>query len=118
MSKRINDRELFELRNFIPIHRLIKEKLKIPSKEREGFFRFLCPICNEFNTAVNPKTNLGRCFRCSVNFNPIDMVMIVKKIRFIKSIAYLKSLMPELSDGSISKSQKFSKTFKNITRDK
>ncbi|MEK6621873.1 MAG: hypothetical protein AABZ13_05275 [Planctomycetota bacterium] len=29
------------------------------SKHFEGYFRFLCPLCSEFHTATNPKTNLA-----------------------------------------------------------
>jgi hypothetical protein len=57
--KRFTQNELFELRNHIPINALIKERLKMPSKISEGQFRFLCPLCGEFQTATNPKTNLG-----------------------------------------------------------
>ena len=47
---------------------LIRDHLQIPFKIRDGYFRFLCPLCNEFQTAVNPATNLARCFRCEKNF--------------------------------------------------
>jgi len=67
MGKCFSSQELYKLRNLIPIDVLIKKELAIPSKISEGFFRFLCPLCNEFQTAVNPKTNLGRCFRCEKN---------------------------------------------------
>jgi hypothetical protein len=46
----------------------------------KGCFRFLCPLCNGFDTAVNPKTNLARCFRCEKNFNTIDLVMFLQSI--------------------------------------
>jgi len=72
MKNRFSPRELFELRNNIPVDMLIRDYLQIPSKIRDGFFRFLCPMCNEFQTAVNPSTNLARCFRCEKNFNAID----------------------------------------------
>jgi len=70
--KRFTQNELFELRNHIPISALIADRLNIPSKIREGQFRFLCPLCGEFQTATNPTTNLARCFRCEKNFNTID----------------------------------------------
>jgi len=72
MKKRFSSRELFDLRNNIPVDMLIRDQLQIPSKIRDGFFRFLCPVCNEFQTAVNPNTNLARCFRCEKNFNTIS----------------------------------------------
>ena len=71
MKKRFSSQELYELRNHIPVDALIRE-LGIPSKIRDGYFRFLCPLCNEFQTAVKPETNLARCFRCEKNFNTID----------------------------------------------
>ena len=82
---------LFALRNHIPIYRLI-EAMGIPSKSQEGCYRFQCPVCNEFNTGINPKTNLARCFSCKKNYNTIDLVMAVKALRFIDSVAYLETL--------------------------
>ena len=84
-SKRI----LTRMRNDIPISTVIADILEIPSKTTEGYFRFLCPLCNEFNTATNPKTNLARCFGCRRNFNPIDMVMVVKRMNFKEAVEYL-----------------------------
>lgn len=81
--------ELFILRNHIPIDSLIKE-LGIPSKMIEGYFRFCCPVCHEFNTGVNPKTNLARCFDCRKNYNTIDLVMLVKESNFIQSVNFLQ----------------------------
>jgi len=98
MKQRFTADELFMLRNLIPINMLIEKRLKIPSKISEGYFRFLCPICNEFQTATNPKTNLARCFRCEKNFNPIDMVMLAKGVGFIESVSYLKKLLPDNPD--------------------
>src|SRR3989339_374272 len=89
MRKRFSDQELYELRNFIPINKLI-EHLMIPSKISEGYFRFLCPSCHEFQTAVNPKTNLARCFNCERNFNTIDITRIVRNPDFIESVKFLK----------------------------
>ncbi len=91
MSRRFSSQELFALRNYIPIDTLIETELRVPSKVSEGFFRFLCPLCYEFQTATNPKTNLARCFRCEKNFNTIDMVMICRKMNFVESVKYLKS---------------------------
>ena len=93
MKKRFSSQELFELRNAIPVDMLIKERLQIPSKVSDGVFRFLCPICNEFQTSVNPATNLARCFRCEKNFNTIDMVMSVRRIGFKESVLFLKQML-------------------------
>jgi len=81
--------ELFILRNHLPVGSLIKE-LGIPSKMIEGYFRFCCPVCHEFNTGVNPKTNLARCFDCRKNYNTIDLVMLVKGSNFIQSVKFLQ----------------------------
>ena len=93
MKQRFNADMLRQLRNDIPIHRLIGDGLGIPCKVREGYFRFLCPLCSDFNTATNPKTNLARCFRCQRNFNPIDIVMFEKRINFVDAVEYLSGIM-------------------------
>lgn len=85
-------KELYELRNKIPITVVIADVLNMPSKMIDGYFRFLCPLCSEFMTATNPKTNLARCFRCQRNFNPIDMIMIVKKYTFKEAVEYLQDI--------------------------
>jgi len=63
------------IRNQIPINRVISIIFKLPCKHSDGYFRFLCPLCNEFNTATKEQTNLARCFLCQKNFNPIDLYM-------------------------------------------
>jgi len=82
--------ELHILRNDIPIDALIEKPLCIPSRVAEGHFRFLCPLCKDFSTAVNPETNLARCFRCEKNFNTIDLVMIIRKFDFVESVRFLQ----------------------------
>ena len=103
MKKRFTANELFSLRNLIPIDVLIGKKLMIPSKFSEGFFRFLCPLCNEFQTATNPKTNLARCFRYERNFNTIDIVMICRKVNFVQSVKYLKGYQKTISNNKSTK---------------
>ena len=93
MGKYFSSKELYELRNSIPIAVLIETELGIPAKISEGVFRFLCPLCNEFQTGVNPKTNLSRCFRCEKNFNTIDLVMICRSIGFVESVKYLQTML-------------------------
>jgi len=95
MKKRFSSDELFELRNFIPINMVIAEVLTIPSKIADGHFRFLCPKCNEFQTATNASTNLARCFCCKSNFNAIDLVMVVKKSGFVDSVTFLKDILSQ-----------------------
>lgn len=86
---RISDTRLRYLRNKVEINRII-DQLGLPNKYRDKFLRFLCPVCNEFNTATNPKTNLGRCFRCEKNFNPIDLVMLVRRCGFRDAVETLE----------------------------
>ncbi len=92
-AKRYSNEMLRRLRNDIPIAVLIADVLHLPSKISEGRFRFLCPVCSEFLTATNPKTNLARCFNCKKNFNPIDMVMQIKHFSFKEAVEYLDSLI-------------------------
>ncbi len=92
MKNQFSSKELFELRNNIPVDVLIRDHLEVPSKIRDGCFRFLCPECNEFQTAVNTATNLARCFRCEKNFNTIDLVMKIKGYRFKQSVLFLKKI--------------------------
>ena len=84
---------LQRLRNRIDITQLIKA-LDIPWKTSDGYLRFLCPLCSEFLTACHPKTNLARCFRCKQNFNPIDMVIVVKGISFREAVEFLQGIEP------------------------
>lgn len=93
MTQRYSKAVLRKLRNDIPIDRVIADILNQPNKVSEGYFRFLCPVCSEFMTAVNPKTNLARCFSCQKNFNPIDMVMAVKTYGFIQAADYLMGII-------------------------
>jgi hypothetical protein len=89
MGRRFSDRKLFEVRNHIPIRSVIERLLDIPSKTVEGVFRFLCPQCGEYETSIKPQTNLARCFRCEKNFNPIDMVMAVRRTEFVETVDLL-----------------------------
>jgi DNA primase len=84
---------LRRLRNEIPIDGLIR-LLDWPHKQRDGRFVFLCPICREFLTAVKRETNLGRCFPCKRNFNPIDFRMLVEREDFIQAVEFLTPLLP------------------------
>jgi hypothetical protein len=79
---------LLKVRNTIPIKWLIFEKLKLDAHFNK-VWRFKCPVCKEFNTAIKKETNLSRCFTCQRNFNPIDIVIYTKKSEFIESIEYL-----------------------------
>ena len=65
---------LKRLRNQVNIDRVI-DLLMLDTRQGNNLRRFRCPLCDRFHTATNPKTNLGRCFECQKNFNPIDLVV-------------------------------------------
>jgi len=92
---------LFKLRNLIPIDLLIVDVLKIPHKHSDGYLRFLCPICSEFNSAINPKTNLARCFRCKRNFNPIDLVIAESDLSFTDAVDSLIPLLAKYHENPV-----------------
>ena len=87
---------LRELRNRIEMIPLIAEALELLYKTHDGRFRFMCPLCHDFDTAVNPATNLARCFRCQRNFNPIDIVMTVKRYSFMQAVHYLDPFLNQI----------------------
>jgi len=86
---------LRRLRNEIPVATLIAEVLQLEHRHSEGHFRFLCPLCQSFHTAVKNATNLARCFDCRKNFNPIDLVLTVKHCDFLHAVAFLDPLLPD-----------------------
>jgi DNA primase len=90
---RICKQELYRLRNEIRIDRLIADLLSMPSKTIDGRFRFCCPLCNAYDTAVKPETNLARCFSCKKNFNTIDLTMLIKKLDFVDSVSFLRQCL-------------------------
>lgn len=92
MSRKYSKELLRKLRNKIPIAHVICDVLHVPCKVSEGYLRFLCPYCGEFNTTTNPKTNLARCFRCKANFNAIDFVMAEKRLNFTQAVEFLLDL--------------------------
>ena len=89
MPNTLTKEYLRHLRNRIEIIPLIADALELIYKTHDGRFRFMCPLCHDFDTAVNTNTNLARCFRCKRNFNPIDMVMTVKRYSFMQAVRFL-----------------------------
>ncbi len=90
----ITRQRLWRIRNYVPIDQVLVD-MQLPLKRSEGYLRFLCPLCREFNTATNPRTNLARCFRCKKNFNPIDLVMLVEKRSFLEAVHHLEPLLDD-----------------------
>jgi len=93
MPRYYDDALLRQLRNDILWPSLL-QKLNWPHKRRAGQLAFLCPRCHEYLSAVNIRTNLGRCFHCQTNFNPIDLTIAVKECDFVTAVRYLKPLLP------------------------
>ena len=92
MPRYFTDDHLRRLRNEISWPILL-EKLGWPHKPRHGQLAFLCPRCQEYLSAVNPRTNLGRCFYCLTNFNPIEFTMAVAQCDFVAAVYYLEPLL-------------------------
>ena len=94
MAKFFTRHELYKLRNSIPLSDVLSI-LKWPHKMRDGRVCFVCPQCSESLTAINQRTNLGRCFRCEINFNPIDLVMLINDYDFVAAVHFLQRQFPE-----------------------
>ncbi len=94
MTKFFTRQLLYEMRNNIPLTRVLA-LLQWPHKTRDGRVCFVCPLCGESLTAINPRTNLGRCFRCETNFNPIDLVMLINGDDFVAAVHFLQEQFPE-----------------------
>jgi hypothetical protein len=83
------DRLLRRLRNDISFSRLFV-CLNWPHKRRNDQLVFVCPLCKETQSAVNPRTNLARCFSCETNFNPIDFTMAATACTFVEAVHFLE----------------------------
>ena len=79
------------LRNQIPIDEVVINLLNLEVRNDHQMLRFRCPMCGNFHTATNHKTNLARCFDCMINFNPIDLVMAVGDCGFLDAVKILKN---------------------------
>ncbi len=84
---------LYRIRNEIPVPFLLQH-LGWPNKYREGEFFSLCPSCKEFLVKKTPEANLGHCFACDGNFNPIDLTMLIEQVDFVIAIEILDPLLP------------------------
>ena len=109
--------QLFVVRNEIDIDWLITDKLNL-ERQFNGMWRFCCPLCQDFNTATQRKTNLSRCFSCQKNFNTIDLVIYSKKINFIPSVNFLLSLLKKPKHNRLGPQIKNNISIKNRGDDK
>ena len=91
MPKCFTNEQLRRLRNEVPIRPLLV-RLGWPHKSRAGQLNFVCPLCGESRSDLNPRENLFRCFHCETNFNPIDFTMAARQCEFVEAVNYLLSL--------------------------
>ena len=89
MTRFFPDDHLRRLRNQVPFPRLFAA-LRWTHNRRGDQWAFLCPLCGETQSAVNPRTNLARCFHCETNFNPIDFTMAVQRCSFVDAVHYVE----------------------------
>ena len=93
MAGRYSDKLLRRMRNELPLRRVLEE-LHWPHKLRDGRRVFLCPKCREYRASLHPQENLGRCFVCRINFNPIDLTMAIRETDFVDAVEFLMPLLP------------------------
>jgi len=67
MDKHYSANFLRMLRNQVPINAVIIGLLNLEGRFDQQLLRFRCPLCDNFHTATNHKTNLARCFDCYKN---------------------------------------------------
>jgi len=91
MSQYYSANFLRHLRNDLPIDEVIVDLLNLEVKNHGQMLRFRCPLCDNFHTATNHKTNLARCFDCQKNFNPIDLIMTVGDCGFLDAVEFHKN---------------------------
>lgn len=97
VSGRFSKQLLHDIRNLIPIRRLIEIELVIPNHTESGIFRFECPLCKGYHSSVKQDTNLARCFDCRRNFNTIENVMDFRKMDFRPAVEFLIPILKESS---------------------
>jgi hypothetical protein len=90
VTRRFTSGQLTYLRNQVPIIRVIEAMPEVETRHAGGKLRFGCPVCHGFNTSINDEVNLGRCFDCRKNFNPIELVMCQRQISFVESVKWLQ----------------------------
>lgn len=99
MPRYFTDEHLRRLRNEISFAQLFRA-LNWPHKQRDGQLAFVCPRCGEYRSAINPRTNLARCFHCQTNFNPIDFLMVAKPCDFVQAVSLLEPWLPAIKSPS------------------
>lgn len=88
--RRIPAHHLRALRNSVAVLDVIAH-LGIPTRKSGARSSFRCPQCGGYPTAINPATNLARCFHCQKSFNPIELVMAERHWSFLEAVRYLET---------------------------
>ena len=110
-ARRIPSHILRQIRNNVSIQPLIQNELGLKHTIDGKIFRFECPDCASFHTSIHKKTNLAKCFECQSRFNPIDIVMAVRKTDFLETADFLQGFLGPGADNTsrYRKSNKFCK---------
>jgi hypothetical protein len=98
--------QLVQVRNKISMFSLIYDILGL-NRQFNRIWRFCCPLCQQYNTAIKKETNLARCFDCQRNFNTIDMVIYVKQFEFKQSVEFLLPWIPQSTEQKESRAKAF-----------
>lgn len=98
---RLSAQQLVALRNDVPIAAVLRSLLAVPTREEKGLLRFACPLCGGLHSAIHPSENLARCFDCQRNFNPIDLVMLVRQLPFRDAVALLQRHRHQLQPSAV-----------------
>lgn len=88
---RITTEELRSLRNDVPVA-VVVDALDLDRRARGRRREFRCPACGGFTGAIHARENLARCFRCARNYNPIDLVMVVRRASFREAVDQLRGI--------------------------
>lgn len=97
MSNRLSKEHLQKLRKDIPVLRVVRELLGVPSAVVENTLRFECPLCRQLHIVIQQESNVAHCLSCERTFNTIDIVILSKKVDFLKGISLLQGLMGNVS---------------------
>ena len=90
-SAAITKEELRRLRNDVPIE-IVVQQLRLERRMRGRRHEFHCTECGGFHGTIHEQANLARCFRCARNYNPIDLIMAVRRASFLEAVYELREI--------------------------
>ena len=85
---------LRRLRNQIPFGTAVRAACSGRTSDAATNWPSSAHVARETHSAVNPRTNLARCFHCQTNFNPIDFTMDARECDFVEAVQYLAHFLP------------------------